>query len=258
MSDRIDVSINDDTNDNSDNMKNVDVVSGDSFYKQLNREIVIDDGKHILLVGDTGTGKSNSLKWIMRDLCKNFDYGIVICGSGFINNDYDYIPSKYQYDYLPVDVLRSLVEDQKKRRSQEKKAKKIGREKPAPKVFIILDDIIGTFNRYGEGEIFNQITKWRHYNISTIWVLQDVKYLPPVVRNSCSIVFVTRVRDTNTESIYSLCSQGFKSFSHFKEHLNSNTKNYNLLMYDMTNPYEEKYIKILKPPKNVQLYKLKY
>lgn len=228
-----------------------------SFSDQA--KIDIKDGKHMLFVGRTSTGKTHTLKWLFHDICKEFDYGIVVCGSGFINDDYDFIPDDYKYEDLPIDVIENLVEDQKDKKMKEKMEKRNGGSYKCPKVFMILDDIIGTADfRYGEGKIFNQITKWRHFNISTFWIIQHVKYLPPAIRSSSSVIFTTKVQDTNMDTVYDLCSQGFENKREFKKYVDTNSIDHQVLMFDMSNPYDKDYIKILKPPSKIHEYKLLY
>lgn len=218
--------------------------------------ITVKGGICLLSIGDTGTGKTHSLRWLFKEcLWEQYDYGIVISGTCKVNNDYDYIPQKYQYDYLCTDVIEKIVESQTKLKIKEKRAN----GKPCPKVFIIIDDSIGLFDSHNkEGKIFDQVTRFRHLNISTFFLIQHCKYLSPAIRQSARIVLVTLISDKNIDATYELCSRGFGNKKNFLQFVNAKCTDYNIVMFDKSNPYADKYIKILRAPRDIEPFLLKY
>lgn len=208
-----------------------------------------------LFVGNTATGKTHAFRWIFSQIAEKFDYGVVISSTCLVNDDYDYIPKKYRHSEFDPDLIEALEEKQSRA-----KAKELARsDYRCPMAFIILDDIIGSIDfRDKAGRVFNGVAKWRHLNISTFFIVQHLNYLSNVIRMSAKYVFVTRVNDSNVDALYEVSAVGFESRKRFKDYLNKNCINYNLLCFRSDTGYSDDAATILHPPAEPVRFRLKY
>jgi hypothetical protein len=208
-----------------------------------------------IFVGNTATGKTHAFRWLFSKICDKFDYGIVISSTCRVNDDYDFIPKKYLHDTFDHTIIEQL-EAESKRHAEKRKRRPTHK---VPNVFIIIDDIIGTIDfRTSEGRIFDNVSKWRHINISTFFIVQHFTYLPPVVRGSARQVFVTKVNDKNIASLYETCACGFSGKVAFKQYLDDNCRDYNLICFNPCAGYSGELATIVKPPAERVQFKLAY
>lgn len=200
-----------------------------------------------LILGKTNTGKTQSFKYLVRQyFCKVLNKIYVFCGTLEFNDDYDYIPKAYKSEDMDIDLIEQIVEKAKiKKRSG--KHEQIG---------IVIDDAIGNLNL--RDPFWDRLfSTSRHLNISVFVILQHIKYITPCMRVNIGYILITKVSDNNVDCLFELQNK-FRTKREWKSFLDKNCVNYNLIVVDNYDPYKEDSIGIIRPPKTVKKFRLKY
>lgn len=157
----------------------------------------------ISVCGSCGSGKSWSIKYILKLYKDFFKHVIVFTSTGFTNS----------YDYLKDYGIKNTVMNTM---DVEKKIMKIMMRQKAYKekgyefnVLIIFDDCMGCVKPYSD-ELKLLLSTYRHYNLSVIFVAQFANQLSTFCRelSSYAIVF-NQYTKRSLEAIYN---------SYFMEH----------------------------------------
>ena len=199
---------------------------------------------HTIILGSTISGKSHFLRYIMSRIGKRFKYGVLFSTSVGYNNDYSWMPRKYQHNTFDPKVIRAL------REHQERWIQYYG-QKSLPQCFVVLDDTSGMLSR--DRDSFQDLewcfTTGRHLNISVIALLQNITMLPPTIRQNTRYWFITRA---NGEGCFKTMASIVKGFTtqELKRFLEKHNCNYAVCAFDThgVSSSEESRSKITAPP----------
>jgi DNA helicase HerA-like ATPase len=70
----------------------------------------------MIINGQTGSGKSHFLRFLMREINKSnepFDFGIVMSNTSW-EGSFDYVPPNYVFEEFNENVLKNLIKIQKR------------------------------------------------------------------------------------------------------------------------------------------------
>ena len=153
---------------------------------------------HTLIVGQTGTGKTLALKYILYHIHKLFSYGVIFCPTiddGLF--DYDFIDPEFIHPNWDDNVVRRMIDKQKFLIA------KHGRSK-CPNAFVLCDDLGGLLRRTNDELMYLEhlYKTARHYKVYIISLLQKYKDVPPGVRDNTDFVYITKIGDDSLINIY--------------------------------------------------------
>ena len=207
--------------------------------------------KLVFLLGKQGSGKSNTIKWIITKNLDKFNFGIVFTGSSFDRKDYSYIPKKYVIQGYNEDILKKYL------KSIEQYVEKYG---SAPLNFVVFDDLLMLLSRKDKFFI-NFLGNMRHYNSVVLFAQQVIRSSGIVGLRELThyaIVFKTTRYDT-LKAIYEEFGTLFPSFSEFKAHFSKVVSEpFSAMLYDRNKELNENYLKFEPPDMSLLDVRLKY
>lgn len=201
----------------------------------------IETPSHMIILGSTISGKTCFLRYMLSIIKDRFAYGVLFSSTVGFNDDYDFIPSRYQYQNFDPEVIKELIEIQRKNLNKlnRKYANSSNRrlegdeiKKKLPNAIVILDDTSGILDRTREccQDIEWLITTGRHLNISVIMVLQDFTMVSPVIRKNTRYYFITKVNGSTYKHLSETC-KGFTT-KELKNLLETHCVDYNVVCFD--------------------------
>lgn len=137
----------------------------------------------ISILGSCGSGKSYSIKYLLKVNRDHFNYVIIFTSTGFTNS-YNYL-NEYGVNsttFNTMDVERKI----KSIMIRQKKYKQAGYNF---NILIVFDDIMGAVKPYSN-ELKLLLSTYRHYNISIIFVSQYANSIPTYIRELSSYALV--------------------------------------------------------------------
>lgn len=215
--------------------------------------------KLILLCAQQGYGKTHTINYILYQLRKVFDYGIVFTNTKF-DNPFPCFPEKYVFDYYSEEALENLMKIQGKMVLKEK-AKPLSKRKYKEAV-VIFDDCLDDPGEFCSEALKKLSTQLRHYHITLILSTQYCNLLPPRIRTNAMIVMIYQ-SDTkaNLESMYDSFGQRFDSYKEFKNYVIDNLEEkYRFIYYDKLTEEKEidKVYQVMICPPKIPKFKLKF
>jgi hypothetical protein len=151
----------------------------------------------ILILGPSESGKTNTLKHIVKNNGHNFSY-IMFFGKN--ENEETWLPQKRRKKKVSKKLLQSLWDKHKKN--------------PRLKSLFIFDDILQEdFHRDPWWASF--ISTCRHQNMSLIFSIQYLKSVPPVIRDNCNKILIIHANNRTTSALFELCG-GSRNIWEFK------------------------------------------
>lgn len=148
-----------------------------------------------------------------------------------VNKSYDFLPSKYIYEFYEENALIKLMNlqiEQKKKGSTKN-------------CFVIFDDCIGTID-FNSQVLRRLFTTYRQYNIQLIFTTQYIYAIPPILR-SCIIYFITfnQQQKRSVQAIFETFMTEFENYDECKRFIYENCQDYFILIKTQE-PKERKYI----------------
>lgn len=204
----------------------------------------------ILVNAPQGCGKSHLIRYMMYEMRKIFDYGIVFTNTHFEIDSFDYIDKKFVHpEYNPV-ILDNLMKLQEQVITE-------GKNKHC---FCIFDDAINA-SQFKDPVLKRACTQLRHYNMTIIFSSQYTNLLPSWMRSNAMISIIFRSEtEINLKALFQSYGQLFQNFNDFKNYIMQHLGNYKFIYYDRRNDsqqIQEKY-KIMIAPPNIPKFKIKY
>ena len=127
----------------------------------------------IIIAGKPKSGKSYLIKYLMYQMRKKFDYGIVFTRTQF-THDMNYISPEYVHNNYYEDKLKNLMKIQSE-------VVRMGLNKQA---FVLFDDCLST--EFSSQLFIDLITQHRHFKITPILSTQYLFKLNPTIRECAS------------------------------------------------------------------------
>lgn len=198
----------------------------------------------ILVNGKQGSGKSYLLKYMMREISLSefpFAYGIVFSNTLW-DGGFDYIPKKYQFEEWDEEILKNLMEIQRKNKHK--------------RAFVIFDDCLFDPGQFTNPTIKKLCTQLRHYNITAFLLTQYCHLLPPYIRSNAmySLIFDIGQGRRELESVYDSYGQKFDSYREWKRFYYDNTGEHKFILF---NKHVGKFI-IYKAPEHIPGFMIEY
>lgn len=191
-------------------------------------ELDIQD-KTILLCARRGSGKSELIKYMIKEFGHLFECVIVISTTDFSGFYKQIIPEKnisnvYQ-DKIVESLLNKLEKTNKGKNQKDENFKR---------VLLVLDDVISDTRLASSKSLEKVYTKGRHYGITLILASQYIKKIPPVMRENVDLVFIGK----HTENSRGIFTEEFNDYLTNKEFENLLKKNagvdYNFVIINAT------------------------
>jgi Cdc6-like AAA superfamily ATPase len=195
-----------------------------------------------IIVGQQGSGKSQLIKYVLRQYRSKFSYGICYSNTAF-DGGFEYIPSKFVYSEYDETSLVKLMNLQAGLVQQ-------GITKEA---FVVFDDVIDvkTFNSPALRRLTTQL---RHYRITCILSTQYPNALPPIFRsNSMNVALFRTDSRIALKALWEAYGQKYTE-REFKDYLLSQTKDYAFLFVDKKKDTWE----TMKCPETIKPFKLRF
>ena len=176
-----------------------------------------------ILSGRTGAGKTKLIRELTYNNISKFDRIYVLCptaDSGANRESYNYVDEKYLFTGADVDegLLKAIIDEQKKSKNL--------------RSLLILDDTIPTISN--KSKLFAEIaTQSRHMGggLTTILVLQHLKYTPPLCRDNCLVSFLLRQGANNIKASMEL-QDTYSNHYEWEKFIKKNTQNYQIVRSD--------------------------
>lgn len=184
--------------------------------------IKIDSPGITIICGLQGSGKSHLIKYLLYQMRKKFDWGIVFTQTGFAGDNFDYIPKQFIHAKFSVEALVSLKNIHKKLIEAGKK----------PSAFIILDDIL--FGNHWKNEVFlNIMTQVRHWGLTVLLSCQYPQSIPIMIRTNAFQVAVFGAATARAlKGLFESYGQMFNSYEEFRRYIMDNTGNHCFVWYN--------------------------
>lgn len=203
----------------------------------------------LLINAPQGSGKSHLIRYIMHNLRKKLDYGIVFTNTLFEDDSFDYINKKYIHPEYNPDILSSLMKIQSN----------LVEEGNIKEAFVIFDDCIDAA-QFKCPKLKQLCIQLRHYHITVIFATQYTNLLPTWMRaNALDVVIFRTDSECNLKALHSSYGQLFNNFNDFKNYVMQNLGNYKFIYYSKahaTGDIEDTY-KIMVAPAKIPKFKLK-
>lgn len=189
-----------------DDFLNIMEKSKRSSYKLDTSEIsdiVIQEGSHLIIKGQTTTGKSRIAKLIIRDLImvKKEYKSVILFGNLAKEKQYDYIHPSCRHDIYPPEVIQQCWDVQKK-----------NFDETGEKCIFFMDDIVGGSRGYHEDKFFDKlVSTCRHHGILLILSVQYLKYLSPATISNTKQFIITTMSPKDIEVMHESGSVDDKS-----------------------------------------------
>ena len=202
----------------------------------------------IMLCSKRRSGKWVLCRWLLKNICDNYDIDFIVLFSvtAMFNNDYDFIDKQFIFDFDKTDEkVDKIMEYQKKYKLQKKKC---------PNGIIVFDDI--NLHKSTCKKITDLSSLGRHFNLFTILWLQYTKALRNwgwSIRNNVDMLFYNDLNMQGEIGVYECVHIPF-SYKQFHEFTDANNSNYTFLLYDGNENDKKKRIKLVK----AKLLKLKF
>lgn len=204
----------------------------------------------ILINSPQGGGKSHLIRYMMYQLRKKLDYGIVFTNTFFEDDSFDYINKKYIHPEYNPNVLEGLMNIQ---------ANLIDARGPKKEAFVVFDDCIDP-KQFKDPKLKELCTQLRHYHITVIFATQYANILPTWLRaNAMAVVIFRTDSECNLKALYQSYGQLFNNFNEFKNYVMQNLGNYKFIYYDkrhVNQDIDETY-RIMLAPAKIPKFKLK-
>ncbi len=140
----------------------------------------------VLFIGRRRSGKSFGARYLMYHLRHRFPFGVVITGTRLNNYWAKYVPQEYIHDIQDMNQILDFVFARQTLLTQ---YPELGIDR---RMFLILDDVMEDkfFIRYNAA-LSKVFTNGRHFGIFLVIISQDVKGIPPDLRENtdCAIIF---------------------------------------------------------------------
>lgn len=199
--------------------------------------------------GMTKSGKTHSFRYLFRDIAQNFSYGILFSSTIDLNDDYDFLPKKCKFQKYNPTFVRAMMNKQYKNivRYNDQLAKNQKNLKTPEECFIIIDDSLGVIDFHHS--IFNELfSKSRHLKISCFILIQHMNSISPAMRINSMYTIITKIKANNISSLYELVSC-FDNIYELRQFLAQYCVNYNVIMFDDSDPYKNTPCVIFRCPK---------
>jgi hypothetical protein len=158
------------------------------------------------------SGKSYLAKYVLHSLVQDglVDEVFIISQTEHISKSFDVFDDEHIVkEYNPV-FIENLI------KQQAESIKKLGKEK-APKVVLILDDVIGTVSP-NDSTLNSLFTLSRHVNISVFLLVQHVKLVfSPCLRQNVDYLYIGQVNDEALTVLFNVAHYpgSLKDFKNF-------------------------------------------
>jgi hypothetical protein len=180
-----------------------------------------------IICGPSNSGKSNTIKNIVKTNCKRFHRIIVISSTSMQNSEYDYLPSKFVHSDYSQEIISNIVDVQKLNSHLH--------------CLVILDDSVGVID-FNSKLLRNLWTLLRHYNLTFIISIQYLKSITPLMHNNCVSLFVTKIKEHSLRNMFELTD--FSNINQFKEFMLKVCVNYNIVRLNLQSSYNKENISV--------------
>jgi len=201
------------------------------MYDDMNECLTIKPGRMHAIVGSTDTGKTNLVKLIVKHNAKSWHRIYAMCGTLNVQDDYDWVKPEYKCFKPNEDFIKNIITYQENNLEIHS--------------LLILDDVIGHLKF--RTDIFNIIaSSGRKYRLTVILCLQDFKNPSPIMRDNLATLYTTGLKEHSLKATYDL-TKGFSSLKEFKDFIDSNTGDYQVVKFNLTG-FSQNPIQIFLPP----------
>jgi hypothetical protein len=180
-----------------------------------------------IICSPSNSGKSNTIKNIVRRNCKRFHRIIVISPTSMQSDEYDYFPSKFVHQDYSQEIISNIVNIQKLNSYLH--------------CLVILDDLVGVID-FNSKLFRNLWTSLRHYNLTFIISIQYLKSITPLMCNNFVSLFVTKIKEHSLRSMFELTD--FSDINQFKEFMLRVCVNYNIVRLNLQSKYNKENISV--------------
>ena len=188
----------------------------------------------IIIVG----GKQSEKSVLIKELMHHFDVKCEIpCGVVCSHKEHfykEFFPESFIYNDCNY-MCKRVIERQEKILQKDDELRKKGENGINSKVLVVLDDVISEPTIAKNKDFNNIMYNSRHYDMTLIISVQNIKDLPPSARHNFDYIFLF-ANDIGAEikKMYESFAGMFPSEKVFRTVLQTFTKNYQTLVLDMT------------------------
>lgn len=178
------------------------------FPLDIERDVL--DDFTTVLIGRRRSGKTWASRWLMYHMRHRFPFGIVITGTRLNNFWAQYVPEEFIHDITDIHTVLELIFA---RQTFIKAHPELGID---PRMFIILDDVMGDKNKTRHNkELSNIFTNGRHNDVFLLVTLQDAKGIPPDLRENTDLCLIFRVYEGGRKQV--ICEEWLSYIEEMKE-----------------------------------------
>lgn len=185
--------------------------------------------KTILVCARRGSGKSELIKYLIKEFKDLFDTVIVISTTDFSGFYKQIIPEKNvsnTYEDKIIESLLNKLERINKGKNQ--------RNPEFKRVLVVLDDVISDTRLASSKSLEKVYTKGRHYGITLILASQYIKKISPTMRENTDYVFIGKHTE-NSRSIFTEEFNDYLTNKEFEQILKNNAGvDYNFVVINCT------------------------
>ena len=195
---------------------------------------MIRPGYTVILYGPRRSGKSMFIRNICQRLRPYFPDVVCFTKTKASGEYFSFLPYDHVIDGLDEDLLLALLKNQRKLKKKESRGEFVGNYN----LLIIIDDCMAEKLRYKD--IFNAVFfNGRHYNVTLLVTVQDVKGIAPAATINADQVFTfslpdRRGRDTIREKFADYLSRNEFDALYDDPQIN---KKYHIIGYDIAHRY---------------------
>ena len=184
-----------------------------------------------IIAGSTNSGKTNLLLNILRLNYKLWNSIYFVCPTLDLQSQYKDIVIQKNILTNERDIERLFTEQTNNQRRY---------------ICIVLDDCISTIS-FQSSNIFDKLaSSCRHYRITCFILIQDLKKLSPTIRDNCSNLFITKLKEHSLRCCFDLSSD-FPNYKSFKDFMDSACKDYRVVKMNLAAGYDTNTIFVFTP-----------
>lgn len=189
-----------------------------------------------LIAGMSASGKTTAAKKLIHLLPRRYDKIIVFSQTAHMTGSWDDVADPRNIFPEPNYPLIEAIKRKQAEWIQE------GRDY---QICLIFDDCVGVLNTQEASHPMNHlVTMSRHFNLSLFFLVQSMPNISPTIRKNAHFVCVTKVHGSDYDMLFSIQTH-YDTKKECLAMLKAYMKEYNLIVFNISNCYSERPIMVL-------------
>ena len=180
-----------------------------------------------IIAGMTSSGKTNLVRHICLRYASKVHRIIVLCPTIDLHDSYSFVDAKNVILEPTEEHVINIMKEQKKYKGR-------------LSTLLIMDDCVGLL-KFNANTFAALAGTGRHFNLTTLVLMQDLKKLPPIMRTNSRSIFVTKLSSHSLTECFDL-SNGFKNYREFQTYMEKACRDFRIVRLNLTGDAKQSYL----------------